>query len=234
MLRAIVFDFDGIVADTEPLHFQAFAVVLRGEGIAFGEQDYFGTYLGLNDATFLRRFTEDRKLGWTDADRARIQSAKNAAYRSKVAAGLPLLPGVRELIERSVGKRALAICSGARRTEIEAVLSQHNLKASVPIVVSADDVPLSKPDPAGYRRACELVGQSVAGLTPGDVLAIEDSLLGVQAAKAAGLRTLHVTVDAHHPSARNRSACERIADWSCDGLEQITEDILHQWFFDYR
>lgn len=234
MLRGIVFDFDGIIADTEPLHFQAFADVLRDEGIAFGEQDYFGTYLGLNDATFLRRFTDDRNLGWADTDRARIQSAKDTAYRAKVAAGLPLLPGVRELIERSVGKRAMAICSGARRTEIEAVLTQHALKASVPIVVSADDVPLSKPDPAGYRRACELVGKNTTSLTPRDVLAIEDSLLGVQAAKAAGLRTLHVTVNPHHPSARNRSACERIADWSCDGLEQITEDILHQWFFDYR
>ncbi|MBI5763736.1 MAG: HAD family phosphatase [Planctomycetes bacterium] len=234
MLRAIVFDFDGIIADTEPLHFQAFADVLRGEGISFGEQDYFGTYLGLNDATFLRRFSDDRTLGWTDADRARIQAAKDAAYRAKVAAGLPLLPGVRDLIGRSTGKRAMAICSGARRAEIESVLCQHNLTTRVPIIVSADDVPLSKPDPAGYRRACELVGKGVAGLSPSDVLAIEDSLLGVQAAKAAGLRTLHVTVDPHHPSTRNRSACERIADWSCDGLEQITEDILNQWFHDYR
>ncbi|MEK6644176.1 MAG: HAD family phosphatase [Planctomycetota bacterium] len=230
MLRAIIFDFDGIIADTEPLHFQAFADVLRSEGITFDAGDYFGTYLGLNDATMLRQFSTDRGLNWDDAARARIQAAKDFAYRASVSNGLPLMRGVRELIERSAGKRAMAVCSGARRVEIEAVLAQHDLTKLLSIIVSADDVLLSKPDPAGYRRAIELIAKENGSILPSDCLAIEDSLLGVRAAKAAGLRVLHVTANGHHPSTQNRMKCEREADWGCDGLEQITEDILNQWF----
>ena len=224
MPAAIIFDFDGVIADTEPLHFRAFRKVLAGRGIDLCQEEYFGRYLGLNDATLLRRLCSDRGLALPDV--SSIRELKDAEYERLIEAGLELLPGVRSLIERSAAHRPLAICSGARRKEILMVLRQHGLTDYFAAVVATEDVPLSKPDPAGFRRALELLRKESPSLRADECLVIEDSLLGIQAARAAGMRVLAVLGPVGHPARveYDRRAAE--ADWNCESLEELDVEKL--------
>ncbi len=192
MLRAIIFDFDGVIADTEPLHFRAFAQALDGRGVMPSEEEYFADYVGLNDETFIRQVHAGagRKL---DPDELKtLRSVKDRAYMSMIAGGLALLPGVEDFINRVCRRWKLAVCSGARRVEIELVLARAGLAEHFVTIVSADEAPISKPDPAGFLVAVDELSKHLAGLRPCECLAIEDSRNGIRAARSAGLRVLAV------------------------------------------
>lgn len=192
MLQAIIFDFDGVIADTEPHHHRAFVGVLDGRLAMPSWETYLSDYLGLNDATFLRRLFEESGRQPDEREMGALQKRKDDAYRRILAEGIPLAPGV-EAFVRSMRERVpLAICSGAKRVEIEAILRHAGLIDAFEHIVSTDDVPRSKPDPAGFIRAFELLRAAHGGLTPATCLAIEDSAHGVVAAKAAGMRVLQV------------------------------------------
>jgi beta-phosphoglucomutase-like phosphatase (HAD superfamily) len=228
--RAILLDFDGVLADTEPLHFRAFQTVARANGLSLSPGEYFSPdLLGLNDAAFLRRVF-DRAGRPLDPGHARqLLDEKNAAFARLIAGGIPLLPGCADFVRRAAGDgRALAICSGARRQEIGQILSPHGLLPFFAAIVSADEVPASKPDPAGYLRALDLLSARIAGsargpgsgddgapaghgsaegrLDPGECLAVEDSANGVLAARAAGLRVVAIAPSPDHPAARHADA----------------------------
>ena len=224
MVDAVIFDFDGVIADTEPLHYRAFREVLRGRGIDLSQAEYFAKYVGLNDATLLRRILEDRGLPLSDADALRAQ--KDAAYEQLIAQGLELLPGVREFVENASVRRLLAICSGARRSEIQAILRQHELERYFSAVVSTEDVPISKPDPAGFLRALELLRERLPSLRAEQCVVVEDSLLGIQAARSAGMHVLAVLGPKNHPSRiiGDRRAAE--ADWICENLDGLRVEQL--------
>lgn len=210
MLRAIVLDFDGVIADTEPLHCRAFVAVAAGEGLGLTEAEYFSpTLLGLNDAALLRRLYELRGRP-LDADQAAaLLRKKDAAYLAMIAGGLPLLPGVDEFVERMRAQVPLAICSGAHRGEIEQILCRAGLLDAFETIVSADDVKTSKPDPSGYLEAVRRLSERAPRLRPAECLAAEDSVHGVSAAKAAGLRVVAVSDQAASPAAR--AADDRVA-----------------------
>jgi HAD superfamily hydrolase (TIGR01509 family) len=185
--RAVIFDFDGVIADTEPLHCRAFANVLAGRSISLTWEDYRAHYLGLNDRAIVQKVFErnGRRLPGSDADR--LLTEKNDAYMSLIAGGIKVLPGVAEFVAR-MGRRPLAICSGARRVEIETILRGAGLLACFRVIVSADEVSASKPDPAGFLRALALLRETETTLLASECLVIEDGLPGIMAAQAAGMR----------------------------------------------
>jgi beta-phosphoglucomutase len=233
MIRAIIFDCDGVIADTEPLHYQAFERVLTDRSIRLSRVEYFSKYVGLNDPTFLRSIFADWRLPLDDQEANRLLQMKNDSYLSMIVDGIEPLPGVAEFVARASRRWPLAVCSGARRVEIETILRHTGLSRYFPVIVSSDDVPISKPDPAGFLRAMELLRRTESGPGPSpggkrgglpdlsapECLVIEDSVHGITAAKAAGMRVLAV-----------QSGCSAaqlsLADVVVPDLRFVTDDTI--------
>lgn len=218
MFRAIIFDFDGVIADTEPLHYAAFARVLADRCPMPSLEAYFETYVGLNDAAFLRALHEQAGIRLDDSALASLLDRKNTVYLEMIAGGIPLLVGVEEFVSRVRGRYPLAICSGARRIEIETILDTAGLLDAFPVLVSSDEVPRSKPDPTGFLEAVARLGDRIGELRPGQCLAIEDSANGVAAAKAAGMKVVRVLSHA--------SATSVVADLEIADLRKLTDQRL--------
>lgn len=193
---AAIFDFDGVIVDTEPLHYSAFLAVLAPHGIAFGWPEYVGTYMGFDDRDAFREAFRARGEILDDGTLARLVSEKSAVFLDTVRGGVRAYPGAVALIDSlHASGLPLAISSGALRSDIAPILERLGIARCFGVVVSADDVPRSKPDPACYALAFErLLRKNPARLsTPGRVLAVEDTPAGIRSAKGAGLRVLAVT-----------------------------------------
>ena len=197
-LRAIVFDFDGVIANSEPLHFQAFRDVLAGEGITLSERDYYDRYLGFDDVGVFRALGIDEPR---IDDFAKQKAIRIEALERDVSI---LFPGEAAAVRRLAASVPLAIASGAIRAEIDRVLEREDLTRFFVAVVSAEDAPNSKPAPDSYLRAVAGLDAACGGqLAPRDCVAIEDSHWGLESARTAGLRTVAVThtYEAHALSA---------------------------------
>jgi len=193
-IEAVVFDFDGVIANSEPLHFRAFRDVLADESVTLLEQDYYGRYLGFDDVGTFRAVSRDRGLSW-DGDRIARLVGRKAIRLEEIERGASLLfPGAESAIRRLAAAVPLAIASGALRTEIERVLERTDLARYFGAVVGAEDTPASKPAPDPYLRAVSLLGAAIGRpLRPAGCVAIEDSRWGLESARLAGLRTVAVT-----------------------------------------
>jgi HAD superfamily hydrolase (TIGR01509 family) len=189
---AVIFDFDGVIADTEPLHARAFAQALAGRGITLTRAEYEERFLGLADRQVLAEALRQAGQPADAADIDGLIEAKNAGYMRQLESGFEPLPGVRDFVARAARRRPLAICSGARRVEIDALLAAFDLARHFRAVVSVEDTPVSKPDPSGYRLVVQRLADEHPGLAGPMCLAIEDSRHGIAAARAAGLRVLAV------------------------------------------
>jgi beta-phosphoglucomutase-like phosphatase (HAD superfamily) len=194
-LRAIVFDFDGVIANSEPLHLQAFRAVLAEEGIDLADRDYYERYLGYDDIGVFQAVGADRDHAWSTAEVARLARRKAARMETLERDASVLFPGAAPAIRRAAGVVPLAIASGAIDAEIRRVLDHADLTRYFVAIVSADDTAAGKPAPDPYRRAVALVGAAIddPALKPADCVAIEDSRWGLESARAAGLRTVGVT-----------------------------------------
>jgi len=192
MIRAVIFDFDGVIADTEPLHCEALQKVLGGAGLHFSREEYFSKYVGLTDRALLRRLCADLRRPLNEEEAEQLLRTKDMTYMATIRNGIEPLPGVREFVTRSAERWPLAICSGALRVEIETILRGINLLGRFKIIVSSDDIPTSKPDPTGFLHTLALLRRTVPGLLASECLVIEDSVHGVTAAKAAGMQVLAV------------------------------------------
>jgi beta-phosphoglucomutase-like phosphatase (HAD superfamily) len=192
MLRAIVFDFDGVLADSEPLHFQAYHDILAGEGIALAEDDYYSRYLGYDDVGAFAAVGRDRGRAWSRADVDRLVARKAIRLEALERDVSVLFPGAANAVRRASIAVPIAIASGARGEEIRRVLEREQLSSCFTAIVAAEDTPLSKPSPEPYLRAVELLAATIGDLAPSECVALEDSRWGLQSARAAGLRTVGV------------------------------------------
>ncbi len=194
MLRAIVFDFDGVIADSEPLHFRAFRDVLVEAGVDLAERDYYTRYLGYDDVGAFRAIAADRGRPWSAADLASLTARKAARLEVLERDVSVLFPGAADAIRRAAAVVPVAIASGALGAEIRRVLDGADLTRYFSAIVSAEDTPASKPAPDPYLHAVALLsaGRDPA-LSAADCVAIEDSRWGIESARAAGLRTIGVT-----------------------------------------
>ena len=188
MIRAVIFDFNGVLLDDEHVHFQLFQEVLAQEGVAITAEDYHTRYLGLDDRGCFEAALTD---AGQPAGRARLDeliARKAARYFEVAAQGLRFFPGAADCLSALAERYPLAINSGALRPEIEFALTLIDRRDCVAFIVSAEDAERCKPDPQGYTLALEgLRRERLAGLTPDACLVIEDSLAGIESAKAAGM-----------------------------------------------
>jgi HAD superfamily hydrolase (TIGR01509 family) len=193
VLRAIVFDFDGVIANSEPLHYRAFRDVLGESGIAFPEKEYYGRYLGYDDVGVFKAVAEDQRLSWTvDRIAGLVRSKAVTIERLEQNASI-LFPGAHAAIRRAAARVPLAIASGALGAEIRRILDLEGLTPYFKAIVAAEDTRVSKPAADPYRRALTLLAEAAgAPLFPAECVAVEDSPWGLESAKAAGLHTVAV------------------------------------------
>lgn len=197
MLRAVIFDFDGVIANTERLHLQGFRLALAAHDISISDQQYFDRYLGLDDRDGFRAILGDHGVATPESDLRNLMTDKARIFRELVGERIEIFPGVRELVDdfrlRSEGL-PLAIGSGALSSEIRLILGIAGLDGGFDAIVGADDVSRGKPDPEIFLEACARLGGSVApGLVPSECLVIEDSIGGIEAGLRAGMKTVGVT-----------------------------------------
>lgn len=213
MLRAILFDFNGVLVDDEPIHFELLRRVLAEEGQELDEAGYFSRFVGLPDRDAIALFFRQRGEPPTAERLSRLVARKAAYYQQKMwRDGFPIVPGAPELIEAlAAAGFGLGVVSGALRDEIAAALEQMGLAHRFKTIVAAEDVEKGKPDPEGYRRGLRELNSlpplPARLLHPHEVLAIEDSPAGLAAASAAGLATLGL---AHGYSAGRLADADRL------------------------
>ena len=194
MLSAIVFDFDGVIANSEPLHFRAYERVLAREGVALSEHDYFARYLGFDDVGAFEAIARDRGLAWTRHDVAALVARTAIELEALERDVSVLFPGAADAIARAAAMVPIAIASGARGEEIRRVLRRERLDAFFTAIVSAEDTPVSKPSPAPYLRALDMLRRARGmAIEAARCVAIEDSRWGLESARGAGMRTIAVT-----------------------------------------
>ncbi len=177
MLRGVIFDFDGVLVDSEPAHFESFRLVLAAHaGFEISFAEYVEWYLGLDDHACFRAVLERHGQPAEPGRVSDLASQKGEAF-AEILPTIPLMPGARDLVV-SLANAAVpvAIASGARRHEIETVLRSRDLLDGFRGIVSADDVENSKPHPEPYLHACALVGLSDPRH---GVVSIEDSPTGL-------------------------------------------------------
>jgi HAD superfamily hydrolase (TIGR01509 family) len=194
MLRAIVFDFDGVIADTEPLHFRSLCDVLAEEHVALSEREYYARYLGYDDVGALRAIGVDYGRSWTIDHVAELVIRKAVRVEALERDVAVLFPGAEAAIRRAADAVPLAIASGALGAEIRRVLDRADLTRYFAAIVAAEDTPASKPAADPYQRAVLRLADAIGGpLRAADCVAIEDSRWGLESARAAGLRTVAIS-----------------------------------------
>jgi beta-phosphoglucomutase len=195
-LQAVIFDFDGIVVDSEPLHHQAFERVLAPAGLGFSWDEYVADYLGFDDRDVFRERFKRAGASLEPLRMAAMMDDKARAFVDIVrAGGVAPYPGVVELITGLSGRLPIAICSGALQSDIDPILDILGLTGRFPVMVTADQVSVSKPDPESYRTAFARLAARFPDRVadPARCVAIEDTPAGITAATGAGLRVVAVT-----------------------------------------
>jgi beta-phosphoglucomutase len=193
-LQAVVFDFDGVIADSEPLHLSAFQQALAEERLTLTADDYYARYLGYDDVGMFQAVARDRGIEMTDRHVTALVARKGAILQEMLNRGAILFPGAIEFIRAAAAEVPVAIASGALRHEILQVVEAAGVAELFTTVVAAGDTPESKPSPAPYLLAFEqLRAKTGRQLDQARVVAIEDSKWGLESARGAGLRCVGVT-----------------------------------------
>lgn len=228
MLKAVIFDFDGVIVDSEPIHYGAFMQVLGRLGFELDYPTYLVDYVGFDDRDFFRealRVLREAGRPTDHVDMDQLLRDKAQAVQTLVQRGVAPTPGVMALIESCAAEFPLAVASGALRDEIERITTVLGVRSRFQVIVAADDVERSKPDPQTYERAVRQLADKhpALDLQPGDCLAIEDTPAGIASAKSAGLMTLAVNTTV-------APAMLGEADRIINDFQQMSPARLRQWF----
>jgi beta-phosphoglucomutase len=213
-IGAIVFDFDGVLANSEPLHLQSYQAVLAELGVTLGRDEYYQEYLGFDDVTAFKTLSERRGLGWDGQEITEIVARKAVVFDEIVASTDVLYPEAVSCVERLAATLPLGIASGALRHEIEAILRRSGLDKHFRFIVAAGETARGKPAPDPYRRAARLHARP-----PEQCVAIEDSRWGIESAKDAGLHCVGITTSY---GARDLPGADAIIG----SLDEFTVDLL--------
>jgi beta-phosphoglucomutase len=192
---AVLFDFDGVIVNSEPLHFWAFHEVLRDEKIEITEEEYYRELIGFDDKGAFKHVFERRGKELDPKTFLRVMTRKSETMMGLIGKRkYQALPGVEEFVRGLWWHYPLAICSGALREEIEAMLEGISLRDCFKVIVAAEDVTVGKPDPSGYLMCAEQLGQKVKkALRPQDCLIVEDAPSVIKNVRAVGFPVVAVT-----------------------------------------
>jgi beta-phosphoglucomutase len=190
-MRAVIFDFDGVLVDSEPSHYRALRDALAEEGIRITPEEYASRYLAYDDRECIRIALEH---DGQPCEAARVEAAarRKAQIFDALLGHVPFFDGARELVADLARTMPLAIASGALRGEIERIVEAGGLRPSFAAIIGADDVSRCKPHPEPYLTALSRLRQRAPDLRAGECLVIEDSVAGITAGRAAGMRVLGV------------------------------------------
>lgn len=194
-LKAVIFDFDGVIVDTEPLHYRAFQVILEPLGLGYSWERYVEHYMGFDDRdAFMEAFRAAGKE-LTHDELEELIALKAEQFQQVIAGGVSPYPGVVQLAQSLALQLPVAICSGALRSDIEPILRQLSLDTTFSVMVTAEEVAVSKPDPASYALAVRKLAAAFPdkGIQPSSCVAIEDTPAGIASATGAGIQVLAVT-----------------------------------------
>ncbi len=223
MLRAVIFDFDGIIVDSEPLILKLTQEMAALEGWTVTDEDYYRDYLALDDRGLVEHLYASNGRPVNLARRDELVAWKGEHYHAIIENGLPPIAGAADFIAEVSRFYPLAIASGSLRAEIQHLLVKMGLRHKFSILATADDCERSKPDPEVYLKALarlrELPKFRAEPLQPEECLAIEDAPLGVVAAQAAGFKCLAIT---HSRPAQELQHAELVApEFSAVNLAKI-------------
>ena len=193
-LQAIIFDFDGVIANSEPLHLLAFQQALAEAGVELTGREYYARYLGFDDVGMFQALARDRGMPMSDRHVTALVTRKGEKLQAMLHAGSVLFPGAADFIRTAAATLPIAIASGALRHEIDEITEAAGLASLFTVVVASGDTPESKPSPAPYVLAFERLRQLTGlELDARRCVAIEDSRWGLESARGAGLRCVGVT-----------------------------------------
>ena len=196
MLRALILDFNGIIVDDEPIHFELFRRVLAEEGIELTEENYYARYLGFDDRGAFNAAYRENGRSLEESLLTRLIGRKAVYYQSAIQNKVRIFPGVENLIAALAPTVPLAVASGALRQEIETILSTAGLLKHFSVIISAEDVNHGKPEPEIFLKALAALNAQVKNsdhITPADCLVVEDSKEGIRGARRAGMKCLAVS-----------------------------------------
>jgi HAD superfamily hydrolase (TIGR01509 family) len=227
LLRALIFDFDGVLVDSEPIVLKLTQEMAAREGWSVSAEEYYCYYLALDDRGIVERLYRSHGRPVDSRRRDELVAWKAGAYGTIIREGLPPFPGAVEFVRRAAALYPLAIASGSLRAEIEHLLEKLQLREAFKFITSAEDAKRSKPDPEIYFKALALMQELPEFQSPklraAECLAIEDAPGGIQAARAAGLRCLAL--------AHSRPAGELTkADWVFRGFHEVDLEKISREF----
>jgi HAD superfamily hydrolase (TIGR01509 family) len=220
VFRAALLDYNGVLVDDELVHLAAFQDTVRPLGIRISERDYRERYLGYDDAGAFRAMLQDAGREAPDELVRTLIEAKRPVYLSRADSGLQTFAGAAEVVSVLAAAGPIAVVSGALRDEIELGLRVLGVRDLVGHVVSAEDTRQGKPDPEGYLLGLRWL-RGVLGHETSEVLVIEDSLSGVEAAKLARLTCLAVEHSYSADELRHAGADEVVPS-----IEQVSLGLL--------
>lgn len=219
MFEAIIFDFDGVILNSEPLHYEAVTHVLKKFSIILSFEEYTKKYIGLSDKEMFPMLIQDKGLPLPINSINSLINEKVATYTNIIndKNNLPIINGVESYICNAVqDDKKIAICTGSTKKEISTALNKLKLHQHFDTIVSAEDVQFGKPSPEGYLLTAKRLG-----VQTNKCLVIEDSPHGISAAKNAGMHVIALTTT--HASQWLQNADQIVADF--EALLDITSRI---------
>ena len=203
---AVIFDMDGVLLDSEPLHYEAVRLILAEQGVEFPLEDYF-RYLGTTLTSTWDDLCERYPIGMPFEQ---FEARYNADVLVQYQAGAPLIRGARELVQqlRDAGV-PIAVASSSHRQWVEAALTGAGLRQYFDQTTAGDEVSVGKPSPEIYLKAAQKLG-----FDPANCIAIEDAPAGVESANAAGMKVVLVRSELTND-------LELASDWQVDDLTQF-------------
>lgn len=228
-LKAVLFDFNGVIINDEPIHERLLEQILIDENLRAKPGEYREICLGRSDRACLSELLSRRGRVVTEAYLTQLMSRKAQAYREELAKleKLPIFPAVEDLIYKlRVARVKIGLVTGALRSEVELVLNRTNLAQYFSAIVAGDDITASKPEPEGYLLGVQRLAEQFPelNLQPSECLAIEDTPAGIQAAKRAGMQVVGVA------NSYPFHFMQRQANWTVDYLTDVELQRIQEVF----
>jgi HAD superfamily hydrolase (TIGR01509 family) len=196
MIRAMLFDLDGTLVETEPLHYIGFTEALRPEGIELSREEYFTRLIGFNDHDCFEAVLRENRKDASEALIDALTARKAEIYLAMIRNRDVIYPGAADFVRLCAARFPLMIVTGTLRAEAEMILRRAGLRDLFVDIVAAEDVERGKPDPEGFVAALGRLGfllRQRDAIAAAETLVIEDTPAGIEAAKRAGMRVLALT-----------------------------------------
>ena len=195
MIRAIFFDFDGVLVDSEPLHLECWAAVLADYGVPLTAETYFTKFIGVSNREMIETLCRESGKRFTAEFFEQCYERKKVIFQDRAPRECHTPPELLAFIRERSKDYRMAVVSSSSRCEVEPHLVGQGIRESIEALVCLEDVQRVKPAPDPYLRALELVNDgagSAGAILPEDCLVVEDSGPGADAGLAAGMQVLVV------------------------------------------